>query len=733
MLKRSMIGTALLGVMLMAVSPALASAGNGQPGEAGANTAAIVAGEAASKKTASVNIASAPNNGSAAPASAEALAAQVAQLGASIGSTTRPRLKQFLENVRDQANASIGAPNFSSEDALNVSKSLQYAIKLAKDAEAANDETLWNDTPFIAYAVPPLSPELRKPDTLPEDGEVGDRLSIIAAQGEVEAASFILAPLENVGSVTFATYDLSGEGGTIPASAIDLRVVKNWYQGGTAWYSYFGDSSKSVLVPELLLHDETLIRVDDERQGNSLRVDYPEGSQYVDISSVSTAKFDYYSAPVEDSPSLLPIELKQGAAKQMWLTFKVPAGTAAGVYNGTIGITSDGAPAGRIKLQIRVLPFELPAPKTYYDLNKDFYVMLYHGSRLKEGLAATKGNTALVETRLLNEYRNMAEHNVLNIPGPLYSAADKNTFLRQLQLMQQAGLDLDPLFGVKQTYPTYSFYTQYINYMKAKQTYEANPTEANKQEMDKFYTNWRKGINDYLPTLDDAINVASQFLGHNRLYFDGWDEAGWDMLQFQQEIWSYLQDKGYKVFATGNQSHLNLNVKENYLNWVGEPTRERAAQWHAFGDDKMITNYAFPHTGPENPDLMRQRHGLWVYKANYDATYNYEYYGSPNNIWNDNSFNVFRSFSLVYPTKTDVIDTIAWEGVREGIDDIRYATKLKQVAADSLVSGRQDRIAAANQALAWLEEADERSTNQDLLRLEMIRHILHMLDLEHAQ
>ncbi|MEF3303479.1 COG1470 family protein [Paenibacillus sp. GYB003] len=593
---------------------------------------------------------------------------------------------------------------------------------------------LWADSPFIVYDVPALSPIRRDPSAIPEDGTISDRLSIIAAKGEFEAASFVLYPKADVNSVTFEVYDLVGDGGTIPAGSVDLRVVKNWYQGGTGWYSYFADPFKKVLVPELLLHDENLIKVDPVTKTNSLRIDYPSGSRYVDISGTPAAVFDHFAEPVEDSDTLLPVSLRLGESKQLWLTLKVPSDAPAGTYAGMIDIRADGAPAGQIRMNVRVLPFELPAPKTYYDLNKDFYVMLYNQSRLKESLAAAKGNVELVEKKLLNEYRNMAEHNAVNIPGPYYSTNDKATFLRQLELMQQAGLDLNPLFGVKQTFPNYSYYVQYNNYLKAKEAYEKNPTDANKQIMDTSYNAWRKGIDDYLPTLDEAYRIASGKIGHTNFYFDGWDEAGMGMLRFQQEIWRYVQNRlGAKVYATGNGTHLELETKENFLNWAGEPTREKADQWHALGPDRIITSYAYPHTGPENPDLIRQRHGMWLYKANYDATYNYIFYESPKNIWNDNVSPYYRAFNLVYPTRTDLIDTIAWEGFREGIDDIRYATKLKQAAADAIASGRRDRAAAANQALVWLEQVDERSVNQDLLRLEMIRHIMLLLELENKQ
>lgn len=658
------------------------------------------------------------------------LSEQVGQLNRAIDTIDSLKMKQYLGSVHDQANVLLSSSTPTQEDSSNTRKKLNYALKLANDFNTVGSK-LWTNSPFVVYHVPAISPVKRLPDLLPEDGEISDQLSVISAQGEFEAASFVLAPLADVDAVTFTVSDLTGEKSTIPANAIDLRVVKTWYQGGTAWYSYFADSSKSVLVPELLLHDENLIRVDHARKGNSLRIDYPDGAKYVDISNIPATKYNTYDEPVADSPALLPIELRQGESKQMWLTSHVPSETPAGTYTGTIDIAADGTSAGQITLTIRVLPFELPKPKTYYDLNKDFYVMLYHQSRVKENLKMANGNMNLVETKLLNDYQNLVNHNVLHILGPYYSIEDQATFTKQLELMQQAGLSLNPLFGVKQTFAPYSIYTKYTGYLSAKADYEANPTEENKLKMDKLYTEWRNGVDAHKASLDEAIEFVANFVGHTNFYFDGWDEPGWTMLQFEQELWQYLQDKGFKVYSTGNESHYRLDVKENYLNMVGEPTREKAETWHSFGDDKMITNYAYPHTGPENPDLMRQRHGMWVYKANYDATYNYIFYEGPPNIWNDNSMkDEFRNFNLVYPTQTGLIDTIAWEGYREGIDDIRYATKLKQLAADAIASGQQERAAAANNALTWLEEVDERSTNQDLLRLEMIRHILHMIDLE---
>ncbi|MCU6712833.1 hypothetical protein M6D81_29435 [Paenibacillus sp. J5C_2022] len=656
------------------------------------------------------------------------------KLGTAIGQTTRPQLSAYLQQVKSVADAAIATPGLSHDEGLATKGTLENALQLAMDAGGAAG--VWTDTPFIVYDVPALSPEKRLPNTIPTDGEISDQIRVVSAQGDFEASSFVIVPLADAASVTFTVNDLQGTAGTIPASEVDLRVVKTWYQGGTAWQSYFYDDTKDVLTPELLLHDENLILVDHETKRNSLRVDYPAGSQYVDISGSPPAAFSSFTAPVEDSEVLLPIELKQGESKQIWITTKVPSGTAEGIYTGTINMTADGVPAGQLTLKIRVFPFELPSPKTYYDLDKDFYTMIYHNARMKDTLQGFSGDVQLSETRLRNHYRNLVEHNIINLPtNTSIDVNNPQVFLRQLELMEEAGMDLNPLFGVGPLFPSNEDYSIWTQYLQAKAAYEADPTPQNQELMEQRYAAYEQTLVAPKAYVQQAFDIVTQSLGHTNVYFDAWDEAEWNRLLWQQEMWRYVkEDIGAKIYATGHDNHFNLEVKEDFLNWVGDPTREKSEGWHELGDDKIITNYAHPHSGPENPDLMRQRHGMWLYKANYDAVYNYIwYFESPYvNPWADYVDATYRAFGFVYPTQTDVIDTLAWEGFREGIDDIRYATKLKQLAESALNSGDSARAAAASKALDWLEETDERKTSSDMLRLGIIDHIMKLLDLENG-
>jgi hypothetical protein len=136
-----------------------------------------------------------------------------------------------------------------------------------------------------------------------------------------------------------------------------------------------------------------------------------------------------------------------------------------------------------------------------------------------------------------------------------------------------------------------------------------------------------------------------------------------------------------------------------------------------------IYSYATPHSGPENPDYIRRTHGFNLYKNDYDGTANYRYYGYRINIWNDFENGRYR-ICFVYPTSTGVIDTLHWEGFREGIDDVRYATKLRAMALEAIAAGGTKKRYAGKKALQYLALLEENCADLNAVRLEIINHIL---------
>ena len=146
--------------------------------------------------------------------------------------------KGFAESSLARARSALQAARDEDERAARE-KTVENTIKVMGDIAAAG---VWQNSPIACYAVPPVSSIKRLPDVIPPDGELRDAVSVFAAKGEFEPASFVIVPFADFEKVELRVTDLLGEAGSvIRADAVDLRVVKCWYQAGTARHSYFGD------------------------------------------------------------------------------------------------------------------------------------------------------------------------------------------------------------------------------------------------------------------------------------------------------------------------------------------------------------------------------------------------------------------------------------------------------------------------------------------------------------
>ena len=166
------------------------------------------------------------------------------------------------------------------------------------------------------FAVPAMSDLMRLDDTWPDDGALGGTVRCVVAQDEFEACSFELFAFRDLDEVELSV-DL--------ALPNDLRVVKLWFQNGNGWTSYFDDVGLK-LVPELLLHDENLIRVTKEKGGpaNHARVRRDGKDTWVWISSPKEMNPKeepwQYDPGFADADRLLPVSLWKDSFKQFILT-----------------------------------------------------------------------------------------------------------------------------------------------------------------------------------------------------------------------------------------------------------------------------------------------------------------------------------------------------------------------------------------------------------------------------
>ena len=88
---------------------------------------------------------------------------------------------------------------------------------------------------------------------------------------------------------------------------------------------------------------------------------------------------------------------------------------------------------------------------------------------------------------------------------------------------------------------------------------------------------------------------------------------------------------------------------------------------------------------------------------------------------------VYRPMASAYMNRGGVVDTLQWEGFREGVDDIRYASLLKLLARDAIASNDVRRAIEAKKALQYLALLKPGEMDLNVVRAEIVDRILKML------
>jgi hypothetical protein len=486
----------------------------------------------------------------------------------------------------------------------------------------------------------------------------------------------------------------SSSGKVIPASAIDIKSVKCWYQSGGAWYTFIQSSSRK-LTPELLLNDDSLINVDNKLKTNFIKLRFVSGNKYWNADDPKWNKkrgpslLPVDKFPIRDAKKLLPLQLNVNQLKQFWGTIKVPSTATSGIYTGTIKVLNGNEILAQITLKLRVLPFELPMPKTRYNLKNDFISSIFYRSRYSPSYPQGTVSSEFRSTeQLAAELKNMRDYNIYN-PNCYQGFSNKDSLAKMLELRNSAGMKNLPIY--------------YVGFITA-------PSWKNKPEE---FIQRVKAVKAFMKKFDVP-----------EYYCFGIDEAHGERLLAQLDVWKNVHKAGGKIFSTGTMRNLKyIGDKTDIQVLSGRPERLKAELWKEKNKNLKLLAYAWPQGGVEDPVINRRGLGMTTWLANYDGTMTYAYMHSMGNGWNDFDHLKYREHNYVYPTTDGVISTIALAGFREGVDDIRYATKLKQLI-EQHQNGPKAKLAASAQD--YLNEIAA-SENLQLIRLEIIDYILKLL------
>lgn len=568
---------------------------------------------------------------------------------------------------------------------------------------------------FRLLWVDPYGEKPYLPDADPEGGVETNVLSCAAAKGEIESMSFVVVPDGDLAKVDFRPSDLKGpDGATIPASAADFAQVKVWYRaGGRWWNSWCGGLTSPELVNEMILHDDTLVRVDEAKKINYVRGDYPSGTVYMDMSSPGRdSRFEHGLHPVKDTKEFVPFDLKANRRQQYWLTWKVPADAKPGVYRGTLAATSNGAALQSVPLELEVYPFELPYARTHYDTSRE-YVSYWMGVPTLESLLKGSKRLDVAEAKMRAIARSLAEHNVANPngPGEFKSDSTDDLAVRSLVIMRQEGMACRELINGRSFSPKMAFGGPKAAQMTA---------EEESRLLQECLPEFRKYA-------DLQISVMDKYLGHHNCLFQSVDECGTGTNVRFFPFWDYLHQKGCGTWTdSGRALDIGWNVTGNDIAASCSPYE--SWRWHKAGA-KAYT-YAGPFTGPICPDTWRRTKGLRYYYADFDGLHEYEFSCDRYNRWNDFvKHDAYCQFGIVYLTYDGLISTVSWEGVREALDDVRYLSLLRLRAEAALASSDPKVKALGKREIKWMDSVDPESV-YDLFafRREVAEHIKALMD-----
>lgn len=584
---------------------------------------------------------------------------------------------------------------------ITLDNALQYLVDVSQSSNVTND--------VIISTVPPISEEPILPHCNPDDdllgvyGTISDRLYVVATPGEYEPASFVVHTLSDISSLKVEASDLKMENSKIDASNVDIRTVKCWYQAGTAWKEIKQDKQNRVLVPELLLNDDSLVKVDYQARENYLKLKFSNEEEYIWISdptdtSRSSIPLPCQDFPIKDSPELLPLDIPADTNKQFWVTVKVPDDASAGLYKGCIKLSSGSSQLANLTIMLRVLPFELAEP--YYDSS------IYYRGKLDDGECVITSELKS-EEQYKKDLENMIAHGVTN---PRVIIRAKNS------LSWEEGPDLEELERVLEIRKSVGIVGRPLQLASGGYNLGFPMNTVTPENLDILKRN-----------VQAVLEVAEKF-GIPEVYFYAIDEAQGDVLTSQKLVWRAIQEAGGKVNVSGSRGHADfVGDTLDMLICYGYPNQDEVDKWHAEG--KKIYSYANPQAGLENPEIYRRNFGLLLWKYDYDGACTFAYQMDYGIIWNDFDHVRYRDHNLTYPTVDSMIDTIAWEGYREGVDDVRYVTTLIQEIEKAKNSNDPEAKAAAADAEAYLVELKQEvhRRNLDTIRLEIIYHILNVI------
>ena len=572
--------------------------------------------------------------------------------------------------------------------------------------------------PLFGWQVWPGTGERIVPTSIPPARATNATLRIVTARDTVASASFAIRSMAAFKSLAIEPGDLkTADGISLPMDQLDLRVVKCWYQDANGWFSTDRATGDAVLVPELLLHDDTLVRIDSKTHENLVRTS-SAGEPPVYQRLKAGAGGDVIPAvsfiAADDTAKLLPISIAKKECRQFYLTIPIPASVKPGIYRGKLSLVGDGRKLGHIDFGISVIDHVLPEAFSRFS-----------GRGSLDGEKVVSGSSSAPITTSPESFRAIA-----TLPGGKHSPAAV-AFLAEIGLREPVLAPAD-LPKVKDYFGGKLPKTLWIAAPDALQKEPKGapaPADAAKLAKEALAT----GVEDvriYLPARPSGDGLATDLKA-----IEAVDDTG-------ARAWVFVTDETYRPGAALIRSPMRrgyprtLEKVEHELFWNRSPDKtcygateysdtRPCERWRAVGIPFYL--YSTLPVGVEDPSVWRRRLGLECFNFGYDG-FILDRLVEPVDPWNDWATADHRSRTFLYPTKSGFIPTLAWEGVRDAITDVRYLSSMRRLAEAVRYAGMKNpRLdIEGRKASRWLQGLKTKDAGLDAVRLDAMAWILRL-------
>ncbi|NIA06076.1 MAG: hypothetical protein GWP14_00305 [Actinobacteria bacterium] len=510
------------------------------------------------------------------------------------------------------------------------------------------------------------------PTSYPAPGELIQDLKTFATPGEYEPVDFALYPLKDLQQVRVEVSDLADEKGRVLSKdCIDVRSVKCWIQAAARSYK---------VVPELL-----------DKTG--------------------------------------PLDLKAKVPQQYWLTFHVPSDTPAGKYKGKITITPENGPSSEIMLGLRVLPFTLAETPYKFGCWVDISAM--------PGPLREKGRYSWEEIPV--RFKDMKEHGmnsmVYDVPDSSFDPKmmgvrgsgkldmDFSTDNKIVEMYKQAGFR-GPIVVEFSKYTTNLSKFLQMNFPNSyykggnrgghcQPPVDKTPPEyieGYKEGIRQMYRNAKE--NDW-PELIWHVNDEPAYQGMEVIKTAAAEYRWAKEATPEVRTWCVLKSNDedlIRLFSPYVDILCNyVSSEEDYLlttkllaegvykerwGYIGPGNVET----DAYESGRLDSGFKFKRTGMTG--MFFWGYGFMGQGSTIAGPGNH--LGAKNGQWDEYiDFPTSRSgaswgskkiaFSYRSPKDPlEVVPTLAWEGVREGIDDVKYIVTLEGLIAEAKASGSKE-------------------------------------------